>query len=135
MLTGTETNVDELRGELAGIGARIERAAAEDDVVGWMELRMRADALPLLIRDAQAKPLREKLERLDAESDRLIEERERALIEEPPAAPAEMRGTVTPHMMRAQVLDGINRRESSVGRDRRGVLERIAKIEAGEEAS
>ncbi len=131
--TTTET-LHDLKAELSGIGSRIERAAAEDDVVGWMELRMRADALPLLIRDARTAPFREQLARLDAEMDGLVEEREKALWEEPPPAPPGMRGTVTSHMMRQRLLDGINARESQASRERRTVLERIAKIESGVDA-
>lgn len=129
--TKTET-LAELLAEQTGIGEKVERAAVEEDTVSWIEARMRADALPALIREARSAPLRARLARLDVEAERLVEERDRALVEEPPAAPAQMRGTVTPHMMRAQVLDGINRREGNVARERREVLAQIAAMEDGE---
>lgn len=128
-------DVASLGAEQAGLRARIERAAADDDVVGWMELRMRADALPLLIRAARSAPLRERLARLEAELDGLVGEREKAMWEEPPPAPPGMRGTVTVHMRRQRILDGINGRERRASEERRKLLAQVSEIEAGEEAS
>lgn len=132
--TTTET-LHDLKAELSGIRSRVEQAAAADDVVSWMEARMREDALPLLLRAARTAPLKERLARLDAEMDRLVEEREKAMWEEPPPAPASMRGTVTKHMRRQRILDGLAARESQASRERRDVLKAIESIEAGEEAS
>jgi uncharacterized small protein (DUF1192 family) len=125
----TRNNVDELRAELAALGARIERAAAEEDTVSWLELRMRGDALPMLIREARARPLKERLGRLDDELMRLVSERERLMAEEPPEPPASMRGTISKQMMRQRLLDEINGREGRASAERREALNRIAAIE------
>ncbi len=132
--TNRRQTVDELRDELAGIGARIERAAAEEDAVGWMELRMRADALPRLIRDARLRPLEERLRRLDGELEALADERERVMTSEPPEPPASSHGAITKPMMRQRLLEGIHRRERSAIRERRETLDAIAAIEGGEGA-
>lgn len=116
---GTEDAAD-LRAELEDIGRLVEEAAVDEDVVEFSRLVMRERALPRLIREARTAPLREQLARLEEEAEGLVAERDRALVEEPPPAPAMMRNTVTPAMMRAQILDGINRRESAVARERRG---------------
>lgn len=131
MTTDTATNVDALLAEQSGIRAKIERAALEEDTVSWLELRMRADGLPRLIKDARTAPLRERLTRLEEELDALVAERERALSEEPPAAPVGMRG-ITVHMRRAQVLEGVNGRERQASQERKEVLAQMAAIEGGE---
>lgn len=132
--TTTTKSVEELKSELARIGALVELAAVREDVLEFDRLTMRERALPLLIRRARTAPHRERLERLDAELDGLVEDRGRAMTEEPPEAPAAMQGTVTPHMVRQRLLDGINRLEAQASTERRTVLERIAKIESGVDA-
>jgi len=131
---GTEANVDALRDELEGIGRLVEEAAAREDVLEFDRLTMRERALPKLIRDARIAPLRDRLRRVEAELDALVEERRRALDEEPPEAPAAMHGTVTPLMMRQRVLDGIASRERAASQERRELLAKIAEIESGEDA-
>jgi len=45
-----------------------------------------------------------------------------------------MRGTITVHMRRQRILDGINRREGQASRERRDVLAQLAALEGGEDA-
>lgn len=131
MTTDTATNVEALQLELAGIGARIERAAADDDVVSWMELRMRADALPLLIRDARTAPLKDRLARLEAEIDAAVEELERAQDEPYPEVPPHMKGRVTAGQLHQARLQSIAGRQREASRERREVLRKIEEIEQG----
>lgn len=127
----TTVSVDELRAELAGIGARVERAAAADDVVGWMEARMRADALPLLVREARTAPLRDRLARVEAEIDAAVEELRRAQDEPYPEVPHHMRGQVSAGQLHQSRLQNIAGRQAEASRDRRRLLAQIADVEAG----
>jgi chromosome segregation ATPase len=113
--------------ELRSIVARIEDAAVDGDAGEWLRLSMRRDALPRLITEAKAAPIRAEIARLEAELEDLEEQRKAALREKP-EVPPHQRGTVTPMMVRNSKLGGIVARLSAVGREldeRRQELEQI----------
>lgn len=129
MTTDTATNVDALLAEQSGIRAKIERAAVEGDTAAWLEHRMRADALPRLIKNARSGPLKARLERLDKEIDATVEELERAQHEPHPEVPPHLRGGVSPVQLHQARLQSIAGRQASAGKDRKELLARLAEIE------
>jgi hypothetical protein len=119
--------VESLVEELAKIDALIEAAAVGDDMEAFIRLQMRERAIPLLIREAKARPIREQVARLEAELEEIEHSRQAALREEP-EVPAAMRGSVTVPMLKNRKLSGISAQAMRVGRDldqARRELERI----------
>ena len=118
-----------LEDELRRIGGLIERAAVNEDFVEWSRLAMRREALPSLVREARAQPVRREIEGLEEELEALEEQRQRVLEEEP-TVPAGMRGYVTPSMMRNRLLGGVSNQASAVGKELDEARRRLASIEA-----
>ena len=123
------TEVKLLEDELRRIGGLIERAALAEDFKGWARLAMRRDALPSLVREARAQPVRREIEGLEEELEVLEEQRQRVLDEEP-TVPAGMRGHVTPSMVRNRLLGGVSNQASAVGKELDEARRRLASIEA-----
>ena len=115
--------------EQSGIWAKVERAAVEEDMGSWLDHRMRADALPRLIKEARARPLKERLASVEAELDAAVEELERAQHEPHPEVPPHLRGGVSPVQLHQARLQNIAGRQASAGKDRRRLLAQIAEIE------
>ena len=121
--------VEELLHEEGLIEGRIEDAAIRGDVALWIRLTMRKDAIPRLLAEVRAQPIREEVEQLEAELADLERQRQRALAEEP-EVPAAMRSGVTPTMVRQRKLSGITSLSSQVGKDldlRRTELENLTR--------
>lgn len=112
----TTVTVEQLVEEQSLIAGRIEDAARREDAASWIRLTMRRDALPGTIAELRARPIREEVERLEAELADLERQRQSALAEEP-EVPAAMRGGVTPTMVRNQRLSSITSRASRVGKE------------------
>lgn len=130
-MTETAHTTTGLERELLDLPRQIQEAAADGDKERWEALRMRLDALPEYIRRQRLEPLRAQLDRLEEELDGLVEQRQRAMTEDPPSAPASMHGTITVHMRRQRILDGVAARERQASDERRKLRARISEIEAG----
>ena len=126
----THPTIEELREQLAGIDALIESAAVDEDYVSWSELRMRKDALPALIRRAEAEPVRQEIARLEAELAASDEELLRARSE-PVEVPPERRRDLTVAMLRNQRLGGITSRMSRLGKNLDERRKELALLESG----
>lgn len=121
---------EDLERELAELDSLIERAAVDEDVVEFLRLEMRRAAIPALIRQARAAPVREELEALEAELEALEEEAERVRSGPAPEVAAGQRGHVTPAMMRNQQLAGITDQASSLGQRVKARRRELEVIEA-----
>ncbi len=126
----TGESVEVLEAELAGIGAEIEEAAVLEAASEWLRLSQRKDALPALIREAKAAPLRREVERLERELEALDQEMRRARQGPPPPVPEAMRGSVTPAMVRNQRIGGITAQASRAGKELVAAREQLARIES-----
>ncbi len=123
--------IELLEEELRRIGAEIEEAATAGDAGEWIRLGMRRDALPRLIREAKAEPIREEVERLEAELEAADREMVRAREEPPPEVPAMLRGQQTPALLRNARLGGIRARQSAACRELAAARATLAEIEGG----
>jgi len=101
-----------LQAELAGIDSAIEDAAEARNQEEFLTLLMRKAALPKLIRDERARPVRERVERLEGQLEDLEAERQRVLAEDF-SVPPERRTDLTETLLRNQKLSGITTRSSS----------------------
>jgi hypothetical protein len=108
--------VESLVGELAGIGGLIEAAAVADDAEAFVPHQMRKAAFPILIREAKARTICEKVERLEARLEELEHLRQAALREEK-EVPAAMPGSETAPMLRHLKLSSISTQATRIGRD------------------
>lgn len=119
----------QLEEELGAIDVLVEEAAVQEDPEMFVHLSMRRAALPALIRQERAAPLRAQLERLNEELEALDEEMERARTEDPPEVPAGMAGTITRGMMRNRRLGGIVSRQGRSAKERKHVMRQIEAVE------
>ncbi len=108
------TKIEQLEVELAGLNTRIEAAAVQQDGEEYLRLSMRQVALPYLIREETAAPIRDDICRLEEVLAELEVERQRIQAEPPPEVPSARRGYVTPIMARNVQLKGIIDQERSL---------------------
>lgn len=109
-----EQSLEALKAELAGIDGAIEDAAVQEDSESFLSLTMRREALPRLIREARANPVRERVERLEAELEALEDERQRVLDGDF-EVPENRRGDLDALMLRNQRLGSITQQSSRIG--------------------
>lgn len=121
--------IEQLVEEYNRLDEEIATAAVAEDATEWIRLRMRKDALPSMIAEAKARPIRKEVQRLEEELERLESERQAALAAPLPQVPAAQRGTVTGLMRRNQELSGITSRTSMVGKELDERRRQLAQIE------
>lgn len=124
--------VEELQAELHGIDAQLEAAALAEDQRAFVSLSMRKVALPYVIREARARPVREEVQRLEQELAALDDELRRAKDEPAPQVPVGQRGRINPAMAKNSRLANIANRASSIGRQLRLKRRELQRLEAGE---
>lgn len=125
-----DRGLEELTRELVELDGQIEAAAVEEDLEAFIRLRMRQAALPALIRDARAEPIRGEVEQLEGELERLDAEAEYVREAPAPEVPERHRGHVTPLMLRNRALAGVLQRQHDVGKDLAAARRELASIEA-----
>ena len=92
---------------------------------------MRRDALPALLRQARAQPIRAEIVRLEDELESLDEELARVQKGPMPEVPKMQRGHLTSAMMQRTRIGGVHARMTNVGREIREARSRLAELEAG----
>lgn len=119
-----------MEAELTRSGEQVEAAAVEGDVEGFVRRLMRQRALPRLIREAKAEPVRRKLAELESEA-AAMDEAVRRVREEPyPVVPPGMRGHVTPRMAHDARLQEAVGRQRAIGEELKAHRRLLAQIEA-----
>lgn len=122
--------IDRLREELEGIDTHIEDAALKKDGDEFVRLSMRKIAIPVLIREERAEPMRERMRQLEEELDALEEELRQVQEAEPPPVPAGRVGHMNPAMAKSARISGIASRSSSLSRELKQARRELAELEA-----
>lgn len=122
-------SVEELEAELIGMDARIEDAALGGSMDQFVKLLMRQKALPVLVRRAKARPIRQEIARLEKELAALDEESLLVREAPPPEVPERLGAQITPTMMKNRRLANVNDQASRVGRELKEKQRELAQIE------
>ncbi len=123
------TEIEQLERELGRLDERAEEAALEEDAGEFLRLAMRRVAIPALIREARAAPVRREIERLEEELAALEAESKHVREQPQPTVPAGRRQHVTPAMLRNAELGSITARAIRLGGELKAKQQELAQIE------
>ena len=96
--------------------AAIVAAAVSGDSQKWARLRMRKDALPILVAEQRTKPTRERIKQLQSKLKEIEQRREETLQWEPEVTQEMRNRGVTAHMARNRRLQMLAQQESRISK-------------------